>query len=105
MGAVTAWTVEIEAGVSEDAPCLDGHFPDDPIVPGAILMGYAARILEEAGYELVHVKRLKFLRPLRPGRAFSVSVTPRAGGAEIAWFNDEATFARATIALRTHADA
>lgn len=96
--------VRIEAGAPADAPWVEGHFPGRPIVPGAILLGYAVRLLAEAGFDLVAIRRLKFLQPLPPGQPFIVRVSPRLDGAEILWLDDHTIIARANIALSVHAE-
>jgi 3-hydroxymyristoyl/3-hydroxydecanoyl-(acyl carrier protein) dehydratase len=100
VSASLPWRVRVDGGVPETAPCLDGHFPGQPIVPGAILIGHAARIVGEAGFELSHVSRLKFMQPLRPGRSFTISITPKSGYSEISWSDNDAVFARARVELR-----
>ncbi|MGH8258194.1 MAG: hydroxymyristoyl-ACP dehydratase, partial [Steroidobacteraceae bacterium] len=53
----------------KDHPALAGHFPDEPIVPGAVVLG---RLLEAAEAQLGHALRIvglphaKFVAPLRP---------------------------------------
>ena len=51
-----------------DALCA-GHFPDDPIVPGAHIAGLLAEVAALAaspGARLVEIERCTFLAPLRP---------------------------------------
>jgi len=46
-----------------------GHFPDDPIVPGAYIAGLLAEVAAlavEPGARLAAIERCKFLVPLRP---------------------------------------
>jgi len=55
-------------------PCLPGHFPDSPIVPGVVLL---SEVLAEQRRRLPHarvvgIKKLKFVRLLFPGEAFTV---------------------------------
>ena len=71
-------------------------------MPGAILLGYAAQLTAEHGFDLLTVRRLKFLRPLPPGRTFTVEVKSRSSHAEIAWFDDADVIARANVDLRAH---
>jgi 3-hydroxyacyl-[acyl-carrier-protein] dehydratase len=62
--------------VDESHPALAGHFPGNPIVPAAILLRFVARTLEQRGRQLAAVERMKFLRPVRPGEAIDVTMTP-----------------------------
>jgi 3-hydroxymyristoyl/3-hydroxydecanoyl-(acyl carrier protein) dehydratase len=46
-----------------------GHFPDDPIVPGAYIAGLLAEVAALAvpsGARLAEIERCTFLAPLRP---------------------------------------
>lgn len=69
--------------VPADHPMLPGHFPGDPIVPGAWLLAW---IVDEASHRLhawgdartlAGIKRVKFLRPLAPDQRFECAF--RAG--------------------------
>ena len=91
--------ITIEGGAPADAPWVAGHFPGRPIVPGAILLGHAARLLDDAGFDLLAVRRMKFLQTLPPGRTFSIEVRPRGSDAEISWIADDVLIARAHVAL------
>lgn len=70
--------------VPADHPCLPGHFPGDPLVPGVVILD---RVVEAAamrsaggtaaiGWEWPQVK---FLQPLRPGQVARVVLQERAG--------------------------
>ena len=56
------------------------------------------------GYDISHVSRMKFLRPLQPGLAFDIEVTPRNDHAVISWLAGETTVATARVVLRAHVD-
>jgi 3-hydroxyacyl-[acyl-carrier-protein] dehydratase len=59
-------------------PSLAGHFPGDPIVPGAILLDYAIAHVEGAfGRKVVGILAAKFLVPVRPQQTVTFRV---AGG-------------------------
>jgi 3-hydroxyacyl-[acyl-carrier-protein] dehydratase len=100
--SATIWQQRINGGVPVDAACVEGHFPGKPIVPGAVLLGFAARLLAEYGFDLVTIRRLKFLQPLPPGRSFTVQARPKNSHAEIAWLDDDTVIARANVDLRAH---
>jgi 3-hydroxyacyl-[acyl-carrier-protein] dehydratase len=62
----------VETGFAPDHPACDGHFPGDPIVPGALLL---AEVLERIAAALplpLVVRSAKFLRPVRPGERLVV---------------------------------
>jgi 3-hydroxyacyl-[acyl-carrier-protein] dehydratase len=60
----------IEKIFPRDHPALPGHFPGNPIIPGALLLSEAAQAIAAelaAAPELLQVQSAKFLRPVRPG--------------------------------------
>lgn len=80
------------ARVAADHPMLAGHFPDQPIVPGAWLLAWvvtaARRALtsqsKPATRTITAVRRVKFRKPLRPEQPFecTLSTPKRASGLE-----------------------
>jgi len=67
--------------VPADHPCLAGHFPGNPIVPGVLLLDCVLAAVEgAAGRRLAGIPNLKFLHPLRPGVSFSIVWTEHADG-------------------------
>lgn len=71
-----------EVTIGEDHPCLPGHFPGNPIVPGALLLADVFAKLAEAhpGYAVVALEQVKFLRPLRPGEVLALTSGMGEGG-------------------------
>ena len=60
--------------IPRDHPCLAGHFPGRPIVPGVLLLEHALAAIE-AAHGPLHALRLpqvKFVRPLLPGEPAQV---------------------------------
>ena len=51
----------VEIIFAADHPAAQGHFPGNPIIPGAVLLD---EVLGVAAFEILSVK---FLRPVRPG--------------------------------------
>ena len=90
--------------IPASAACLDGHFPDQPIVPGAILLGYAAQYLKAEGFEISGVSRMKFLKPLLPDQAFTIGVQIDHKSAKIMWRADDIVLAQARATLHCHDD-
>ncbi len=61
---------DLEYFFDPDHPAARGHFPGNPIVPGAVLLSEVLLAVEaELGVRLLpcHLKSVKFLRPVRPG--------------------------------------
>lgn len=63
-------------------PAADGHFPGNPIVPGAVLLREiiaAVRSTDDAaaGWD---IRSAKFHQPVRPGDTVVICWTARAGG-------------------------
>jgi 3-hydroxymyristoyl/3-hydroxydecanoyl-(acyl carrier protein) dehydratase len=69
--------------VAADHPCLPGHFPGRPIVPGVLLLELAAAALRECWPQLGPLRELrwaKFLAPVNPGETVEVSAEKGARG-------------------------
>lgn len=73
--------IESEFTVDAAHPCLPGHFPGDPLVPGVVLLELAEAALRRQRPQLGPLTELrwaKFLRPVRPGDAVTVRFEPAA---------------------------
>ena len=60
----------VERGFPPDHACAPGHFPGNPIIPGALLLSEVLRAIETDLGDRLHpfqIKAAKFLRPVRPG--------------------------------------
>jgi 3-hydroxyacyl-[acyl-carrier-protein] dehydratase len=61
--------------ISPQHPAFAGHFPGTPIVPGALLLDEAGRVLSDAAYlgaAQCEIAAAKFLSVVRPGETLSV---------------------------------
>ncbi|HEX4330039.1 MAG TPA: hypothetical protein VH105_24835 [Burkholderiales bacterium] len=73
----------LEKTYPEDLPAAQGHFPGNPIIPGAWLLADAlATVAAELGWEAgaCTVKNAKFLSPARPGERVNIEYTTGAPG-------------------------
>ncbi len=70
--------MQFEAGcvIGADHPSLPGHFPNAPIVPGVVILDEIFSAL--AGWrkdcEVVMIRAVKFLAPLKPGQRFTIGL-------------------------------
>ena len=73
-----------ECSFALDHPAAQGHFPGNPIIPGALLLSAALSAIEEAlGVRLFpyQIKAAKFFSPTRPGDRMLVEFTGSVPGA------------------------
>lgn len=75
--ADTAWS-SAEHRFDADHPTAAGHFPGNPIIPGALLLDHALRAIG-AGAPL-EIQVAKFLRPVRPGDSMAIRWQRQDGG-------------------------
>lgn len=71
-----------EARITSDLLVLDGHFPDEPIVPGVALLYWAesaARRVFPGHQATGEVVRLKFRRVVVPGTMLTLALESREG--------------------------
>ena len=69
--------------IPPDHPCLPGHFPGQPLVPGALLLDRALDLIaaHEPGRTLAGPITVKFLLSVAPGEEVAIHHAPsRLGG-------------------------
>lgn len=67
-----------------DHPAAQGHFPGDPLIPGAVLLAETLRQIEGGlGVSLAtcHVRSAKFAAPVRPGDRVTIEYSRQHGKA------------------------
>lgn len=65
-----------------DHPAAQGHFPGNPVIPGAVLLSETLRTIEgELGASLspCRIRRAKFPHPARPGDELRIAFSGSAG--------------------------
>lgn len=73
----------IERILQPDHPASRGHFPGDPIIPGAVLLSETLQAIEAGlGASLVpfQITSAKFLHPTRPGDRVVIEYSRTARG-------------------------
>jgi len=73
----------IERVFQPDHPAAQGHFPGNPIIPGAVLLDETLRAIEaglDAGLAPFRIRSAKFLHPARPGDRMLIQFSRTPGG-------------------------
>ena len=81
-------TFEVRRLIPADHPCLPGHFPGAPLVPGVVILDEVIAALDEwrAHSQLRGIRSVKFLAPLKPEEPFTVSLSATGeGGGEVSF--------------------
>lgn len=64
-----------------DEPSASGHFPGNPIIPGAVLLREVVRALsDDAGTMCCEILSARFLHPVRPGDRLTIAWEERTAG-------------------------
>lgn len=65
--------------ISADHPCLPGHFPGQPVVPGVVVLDevLALALSQFGARALLRMPQVKFATPLLPEQDASVEFEPR----------------------------
>ncbi len=67
-------TILIDFLVPQLHSCYSAHFPNNPIVPGALLLQWIIRYADKNYDEnIIGIKSFKFIAPVRPGDRCSVN--------------------------------
>jgi len=70
----------VERTFPPDHAAVQGHFPGNPIVPGALVLSEALRAIEASlGKDLCpyQIRSAKFIHPVRPGERVSIDFSRR----------------------------
>src|SRR5688572_3912387 len=93
--------------LAADHPAARGHFPGNPIIPGAVLLSEALRAVGGAlgrDLSLCRVSSAKFSSPSRPGDRIEIEFSASGAGIALACFVAGRTVLKATIACDTNVE-
>jgi 3-hydroxymyristoyl/3-hydroxydecanoyl-(acyl carrier protein) dehydratase len=68
---------EVGRIIRADHPSLPGHFPGAPLVPGVVILDEVLEALIEWRHDFVltGIRTVKFLAPLKPEHAFTITLS------------------------------
>ena len=71
----------MQFSVPSDHPCLPGHFPGRPVVPGVVVLDHVLDAIQAHHGPLgpVRLPQVKFMQPLLPGQRAQVLLEGEAG--------------------------
>lgn len=76
----------IEFTIPADHPCLPGHFPGQPIVPGVVVLDHVLTAIETQHGTLgaLRMPQVKFLQPLLPEQRAWIELQPLSDADDMA---------------------
>ena len=80
-GSGLTQSVVVNRSVDPTHPAFPGHFPGDPILPGAVLLdeildALTAELGVYGDFDALTIRSAKFLRPVRPGDSLRIKLIP-----------------------------
>ncbi|MGJ4804758.1 hypothetical protein [Luteimonas sp. SDU82] len=94
----------MEFAIDPGHPCLPGHFPGRPVVPGVVILDRVVEAIEQAHgpQPALRLPRVKFLQPLLPGERARIALEPLSAAPAPRWrfrvSREETTIASGEIA-------
>jgi 3-hydroxymyristoyl/3-hydroxydecanoyl-(acyl carrier protein) dehydratase len=92
---------ERAAGIPANHPCLAGHFPGNPIIPGTLLLQRIIELLVQRypGFQVTEVINAKFMHPLLPEQSFDIRGEEKSGRISFECLVEDTPIASGKLAL------
>ncbi|MDR1696577.1 MAG: hypothetical protein LBR69_08150 [Endomicrobium sp.] len=89
--------------IDKDFTAFQGHFPDNPVLPGIVQIEIALfcvkNFLNKNDAVLKEVKKVKFVKPVLPDAAIAAVLTESGGFYNITIKNDKEIYSQISIAI------
>lgn len=91
----------MEFVVAHDHPCLPGHFPGRPLVPGVLVLDHVLAAIEAVHGPLgpLRLPQVKFVSPLQPGQAARIELESGVSRWRFRVLRDATVIATGEVAL------
>ena len=96
-------TYEAQCEIKSDHPCLAGHFPGNPIVPGVVILDeiFYALTSWKNNCQIEQISTVKFLAPIKPGQQFIITLAEtKSKRIEFKCSRDDTVFATGKLTLK-----
>lgn len=89
--------------IDANHPCLPGHFPGNPVVPGVVVLDRVIAAIEAEHGTLppLRLPQIKFVQPLLPGQRAHISLTQEAHRWRFQVHHEDALIASGDVQLAT----
>lgn len=88
----------VSVRVEPSHPCLPGHFPGHPLVPGVVLLEKVADALRDwRGQRVARIAEAKFVAPLLPGETAELTLSESGTRVRFEIRRGEALLARGQV--------
>jgi 3-hydroxymyristoyl/3-hydroxydecanoyl-(acyl carrier protein) dehydratase len=84
--------LSIGLSINPDLCYFEGHFPDAPVLPGVVLVGWVMDYAQEyfnPDYYLSSTRQLKFHHGVKPGQQLTLDISRRGALLEFSYTDEE----------------
>ena len=90
-----------ELCIPTDHPCLPGHFPGQPVVPGVVGLQTVVNVMQaqHPTWQLQGIRQAKFVSPLLPEEPFRIGLQGELPNIEFNCMSGERLIAKGTLTV------
>ena len=92
-----------DVSIAKDHPCLAGHFPGNPVVPGVVILDKVREAIQikKSGFRISSFPSVKFLQPLLPSQEFKIEFDESKGKYRFSCRSNDKLIAQGEIRLES----